>query len=102
VYFAIFKIEIDSKKLFDYLLKSAQNVEMSPTIENKIVDIVFSDITENSTKYYDYPDVVQYADKVSPLYGLIRESREEGFNEACILDKHFDKLMTSNGFALLC
>ena len=95
---AIFKIEIDSKKLFDYLLKSAQNVEMSPTVENKIVDIVFSDITENSTKYYDYPDVVQYADKVSPLYGLIRESREEGFNEACILDKHFDKLMTSNGF----
>lgn len=95
----VFKIEIDSNKLFDYLLQSAQNIELSPTIENRIVEIVFSDITENATKYYDYPEVLQYADNVSPLYGLIRESRTEGFREACVLDKHFDKLMTSNGLS---
>ena len=93
----VFKIEIDSNKLFEYLLNQAQSIELSPTTESRIIEIVFSDITENATKYYEYPEVLQYADNVSPLYGLIRDSRDKGFREACVLDKHFDKLMASNG-----
>ena len=90
---------MDSNKLFEYLLMSAQNVELSPSVEDKIVNIVFSDITENAAKYYDYSQAMQFSDGLSPLFGLIRESREEGFHEACVLDKHFDKLMISNGLS---
>lgn len=95
----VFNLDIDSNNLFNYLLQTAQNIELSPTIENRIVDVVFADVTANAGKYYDYTQALQFSDGLSPLFGIIRESHEKGFFEVCVLDVHFERLMKENGFA---
>lgn len=93
----VFGVSFNSKKLLEYVLNLTEKIELSPTLDKRIVNLVASDVTENGNKYHDYQQALALIDSVSPIYGLIRESHEEGYHEVCVLDKHFDKLIRYSG-----
>lgn len=92
----VFSVSLNRDSLILYMLKTAENIEVSPSMESKILNMVFSDVTENAAEYYAFPEVKVYADKISPIYGIVRESREEGYQELGILDSRFYKLLKMN------
>lgn len=92
----VFSVSVKRDSLILYLLKTAESIEVSPTMETRILNLVFADVTENAAKYYSFPEVKMYADKISPIYGIVRASREQGYQEVGILDSRFDKLLKMN------
>lgn len=92
----VFSININRDLLVNYLLRLSERIDLSPSMETRILNLVFADVTENGADYHDYPAVQTYADKARPIYGIIRESTEQGYQEVGIISSRFEKLLKDN------
>ncbi len=99
----IFEFKADIDTMISYLCKITDRIVDIPSPEDELLSVVYEDFYKNLRNYNCSCSLIneQFGEHSIPAscIGLIRNSKDDGFFEICVMQDHFKKLMSASKIA---